>query len=689
MSLTRNIAALAVTCLLAAPAVYAGLAASAWCPGAGRAPQTAPGSETARAAPPPMHAQGEKILLRPQMVINEVAAGDAGALVDEQAAAGDPRAGHGGSPVHSWQPGWRPFDYPASAVIDLGAPYHLTSLYLYDGTGTGKLVVSAGTPFAWKPLFADPLTAYNAWVGHPLDVVTRYLQLSFQAPGAAVNEIVLYGTPAGRAHTSPPARQHPPQPPMDQFIGVNGFIDDPPDRLAAAGFVREYHNWNWDEGDLWPFRPELQHGYPGYPHNLNKFNPSYAGGGWRFDDYYRALRQMGITVCPVIQGSASWLSASFGSKPVPPGSSTTDPASYAAHADHMFQYAARYGSRKVPQGLLKLAPDQPRRTGMGLLHYYEDWNEPDNWWEGANAHFAPYEYAAMASADRDGHRGAMGATFGVRNADPAARLVMAGLADPSLDYLRAMSFWAQFHRHGSFPADVINLHHYSNAGSDRPIVGISPEEDGLLQKMAQFVQYRNQHLPEAEVWVTEFGYDTNPASPQRAPSIGGQSPEEVQGEWIVRSFLALAAAGVDRAAVFMLRDVNSKGTNRFDTCGLTSDQASGYRPKPSWYYVYTLKTTLKGMRFAGEAPSQDARVRIYRFKRIGGPGGAFALWCPTSNGTAVDGYRFTLPQAATHATLVELHTGSIHGVTSDLRITSRRTTLRVTERPVFVVVDRM
>jgi len=622
------------------------------------------------------------------MVINEVAAGDAGALVDEQSAAGDPRSGRGGTPEHPWQPGYRPFDYPASAVIDLGAPYHLSAVYLYDGTGTGRLTVSAGVPFAWKPLFEDPLTAYNVWVGHDVNVNTRYLQLTFQSPGAAVNEIVLYGSPLGSPTRTETARPHPPQPPMEQFIGVNGFIDDPPERLAAAGFVREYHNWNWDEGDL-PFRARLQTAYPGYPHNLNKFNPSYAGGGWNFDAYYRTLHSLGISVCPVIQGSTSWLSPAFGNKPIAPGSSSTDPASYAAHADHLFQYAARYGSRTVAASLLKLAPGQPRLTGARLLHYYEDWNEPDNWWDGPDAHFAPYEYAAMASADRDGHRGALGATCGIRNADPHARLVMGGLADPSLDYIRAMQFWAAFHRAGSFPADVINLHHYSNATRDVPTVGISPEQDQLVMKMRRYVQYRNRYIPDAEVWVTEFGYDTSPTSPQRAPAIGGYSQEEVQGQWIVRSFLALAAAGVDRAAVFMLRDVNSKGGGRFDTCGLTSDQASGYRPKPSWYYVSTLKWVLRGMRYDSSMPSGDPRVMIYRFRRIGGSGGAFAVWCPTANGTVVPAYRLRLPGSTTQASVVELRPGSPCGLASARSVVNHTVTLGVTERPIFVLVSRM
>ena len=62
-----------------------------------------------------------RILLRPDMVLNETAIGDATLLVDEQNAIGDPSAGKGVRPEHPFFPGWTAWQYPVQVVIDLGA----------------------------------------------------------------------------------------------------------------------------------------------------------------------------------------------------------------------------------------------------------------------------------------------------------------------------------------------------------------------------------------------------------------------------------------------------------------------------------------------------------------------------------------------------------------------------------------
>jgi len=79
---------------------------------------------------------------------------------------------------------------------------------------------------------------------------------------------------------------------------------------------------------------------------------------------------------------------------------------------------------------------------------------------------------------------------GMKNADPLIKMVMAGLASLNLEYVRCMKLWSDFNRNG-FPADVLNFHHYSENGSR----GISPEEDGLKEKLKQLVAYRDKYLP--------------------------------------------------------------------------------------------------------------------------------------------------------------------------------------------------
>lgn len=627
-------------------------------------------------------AEERKLILRPSMVINETAIGDASGLVDEQDTVGDPAAKHANPPKNPFFPGWAKWPYPVHVAIDLGATHRLTRVFFYNETGRNDLVLSYGKPFAWhqKPVTLD---LYRDWVEVPLGVETRWLRITLDKP-TSLPEMVVYGDALEKPAPTVPRRTvvRRPRPTMDQLIGANVFIDDPLDTIApVCGFAREYHSWSWDVEN---------------PDHKRRFQPSGAAGGnlWFFDDYYHGLKQRGVTVAPVIQNSIPdfFGGAKTEYKPVPAGRDAEDPASYALHAAHLYQYAARYGSRPVEDVRLDLAPGQPRKSGTGLLKYIENWNEPDRTWNDRGGRFQPYELAAMSSADYDGHRGKLGVACGVKSADPKMKLVLAGLAGLDLPYLKAMKFWADANRGGSFPADVINLHHYSNTGNEQGWKpngrGISPEEDHLLAKIAAIVGWRDANVPSAELWLTEFGYDTNPSSPLHAPAIGSMSAEQVQAAWLLRSYLALAAAGVDRAAMFMLRDVYSKGGGVFETCGLVTEKGE-WSPKPSWFYVATLRSRLAGWRFAAHVPSSNPGVLVYRFEKTAAPktgdkppDAMFAVWCPTSEDKRVAGFR--LPVHGSTASVCEFAVGSKTGRIRDVPICGGMVTLDVSETPLLL-----
>ncbi len=620
-----------------------------------------------------------KIPLTPDMVLNEYVQGDATVLVDEQQEAGYPDTGNGGTPVTTWEPGSAEWIYPCYAMIDLGGLCNITEIYIFDTDGEDAVDVFTGEPFNWNLALTDSLKNNGTWNPHQLNTESRFIRLKINSPDTKFSEIVVYASRLEEIEPTPEPTAHE-RPTMDQLIGMNAFIDDPPGRMAAGGFVREYHSWMWCEGNNDP-------SYPGYPENENRFNVM----GWNFDYFYDNLSKTGITVCPAIQRNVPWLTdfdySKLGNKPVSPGENPTDPFAYAEHADHLFQYGARYGNTTIDDGLLKLADGQERLTGTNRLNYYENWNEQDKWWKGGDAFFNPYEYAAMASADKDGHQGTMEATLGVQNADPGAKLVMAGLAKPDLNYVKAMKLWGDYHRDGDMPVDVINVHHYCNDGNTQSSgnVGISPEADDLKRLMEEFVEYRDRYLPGKEVWITEFGYDTHPQSVQRAPSIGNTSQEEIQAQWLVRSYLALAAAGVDKAAMYMLRDVDPNSSTKFNTSGLCASKSNNWEPKPSWYYVYTLKNRLKNMQYTTEIESGNSNVWIYKFDHTDSDLEAYAVWCPTSNEIFMENYELSLPASMAEARLVELVDGSIFGNESILELTDGKVSLDVSERPVIVL----
>jgi hypothetical protein len=236
----------------------------------------------------------------------------------------------------------------------------------------------------------------------------------------------------------------------------------------------------------------------------------------------------------------------------------------------------------------------------------------------------------------------------------------------------------------------MNVHHYSNdAGGQggEPTTGISPESDGLRDRIAKLRDFCDRYVPGRELWISEFGYDTNPASNQRAPAIGSFSAEEVQAQWIVRSYLAICAGGADRAHQFMLRDVNSTSGGRFQTCGLVSSKETGWRPKRSWYYVYTLRNALSGLRFHDEQPSGNPDVRVYRFWDERRSIRAWVVWCPTANETAVADYQLQLAPGVASADVITFVANSTQGTRRPLNLQSGRVAIVVSERPVIVLAE--
>ncbi len=641
-------------------------------------------------------AYGQKITLTSKNIINVSGKGDATLLVDEQTLAGDPASTKCTTcPSTVFTNGYvnQTLYYPLEVVVDLWGEYNVTSFYYYDVNDSDSIFVSTGTPAAWTPIIKSTTSKYDAWSANTINQKTRYLQLKIKSPKTMIAEIVVYGTPTGTI-TAPkaPTPVVMQKPDMQNFMGMNSFFNVPDSIGKAVKYIREYHNWQWDEGNTSTI-------YAGYPNNQYAWAPSWVDPTWNFDTYYTNAFKKGQVVCALLQGSAPYVTG-FGdtasvSKPLINSSlNPQDPASYIQHADYMFQFAARYGSTRVALSKLKVRVTNTVLTGLGLLDYMENWNEPDKDWDGRNAYFKPFELAAMSSADYDGHQSKMGTTFGLKNADPSMKMVLAGLVNIDTLEIKSIVFWSNYFRSGSLPFDAINFHHYSNdAGGQggNPTKGISPEADNLKTKVKQMTQFRDKNLPGTEVWYSEFGYDTNPSSVQRAPAVGSQDAWEVQARWILRSFLAYAAGGADKAFIYMSRDVDESGT-KFNSSGLATPPTNGtykaYTKKKSWYYVYTFRKRLAGYRFKEEISSGNANVSVYSFENIADPKKLiYAVWAPTSTDLSVSNYSLPLPVNTSNVTKIEIVNKDTTGTETALSIKSGTVSLTVDEKPDLIAIQ--
>jgi hypothetical protein len=627
-------------------------------------------------------------------------------LVDEQTLAGNPKLGTGGNPITQYTAtsyGYinASLYYPIKVIIDLKSMHHISDFYVYDTQGSDSIKLSYGNPTSWSTAVQSTTDLYNQWKGFALNINTRYLEFEVKSPSAGMNEIVIYGQAIDPIPAAPI-----PQPAykvcMNKFFGVNGFHNDPTDGIFDfASMARHYRMSTWDDGDA-------TMGYNGFPTNQYAFAPSWSSTSWNFDSVHTTYKNKNIDVLPVMNTLPHWMLRKMGyldsqfwneneNKPCYDSLNAETPSSYQAHADWLYQFAARYGKNDtIPTALLKLKTGQASLSGLNLIKYIENWNEPDKYWKTRKGFFTPYELAAMGSADRDGHQSTVSNTVGVKNADTSLKLVMGGLTDFRIDYLKAMKFWCETRRTDSaFVYDVLNFHHYSNNTQNAPgqqsTQGISPEADSIYNQLKALVNYRNLYLKNKEVWWTEFGYDVV-GGPQKAPAIGTNAPNEVQAQWILRSYLIAAAAGIDKAVCFEIRDETNGGNWMFQTSGMTTGPygTPEYAPRKSWYYTYTAQEKLNNTCFDTILPSGNPNVWVYRFKDLTSPNKyVYVLWCPTSNNTTVNNYALNI-DSMTNTAYVTTPTNLLKsGVTTLIPISNHIVNVNVSERPVFISVENV
>lgn len=352
----------------------------------------------------------------------------------------------------------------------------------------------------------------------------RYVSISYSMP-ETLWEMVIYGKQQGNPGPPPPPIPHRLSPLMSDFIGINSFVVEPLARQKVAGWIREYHDWQWDEGAT----------DPGYPHAQVKFSPDYSG--FQSDPFYKSRAAAGIKTHICLEGRplcqfggstpnqtlAKWKAvdnnADIGT------AKTLEPESYSQLAAYAYQIAARYGETKLSDNKLTLGAEQAHISGQGWLSGIEVRNEANGNWNGREAFMTPVEAAAQLSACYDGHEGTIGITeglLGAKVADPKMTVSMGGLSGATtvaLDYVRVMRLWAQKNRKdGKFPADALNFHFYCN--DDQVTKGASPEECGFEDVATNLTKWRDENEPTLQVWLSEFGYDTSEHSPNLAPAYG-------------------------------------------------------------------------------------------------------------------------------------------------------------------------
>jgi len=561
----------------------------------------------------------------------------------------------------------------------------------------------------WKKVKIAVFTGmrYNAWNGpdpakpdvYALKTpVSNIRYLVINSWGDFPGEIEFYGDYTPRPPTDMFMKH---ATPLRNYFGINAFEWDfinPPDPLnldpvrlnAIKSFTGVRHYLDWEK---------LEHTEGNYT-----FFPAQSGS-WNYDTMYQWCKAQGIDVLACIKTVPDWLLSGYpkdqqGNENVPAryGKDLSDPASYIEQARLGFQYAARYGNNKnIDAKLVKVDtammpwPNGPKnkvKIGLGLINYIECDNERDKWWQGRRAYQTGREYAANLSAFYDGNKNTMGPGVGVKNADPSMKVVMAGLAAPSTDYVMGMIDWSKEHRgfrsDGSvdLPWDIINYHYYCNDADytdKKQTTGKAPELTNAASTAYKFINMAHQFASDMPVWVTETGYDVKQSSVQKAPAIGNRSVLETQGDWSLRTSLLYARSGIQKVFFYELFDDNPKSDNNFATSGLINDDRTR-RPAADFMFqvnklfgAYTYEMTVSN------TPLVD------RYSYDGQP--MFVLMMPDEKGSSAS-YSLDLGNVET-ACIYKLKTGSEQMDMTKQKTVAGKLQITVTETPVFVTTSEV
>lgn len=263
------------------------------------------------------------------------------------------------------------------------------------------------------------------------------------------------------------------------------------------------------------------------------------------------------------------------------------PSSYEVIAALYYQVAARFGSNaQIPLSNIFLSENQvysgepysqEKKSGLGLLKEMGVCaNEPDGSWKvDADGYWEPEWVAACMSKAYDNH--CQPGTMGIKNADPSIQVGAAALAGFNKYYLVAMKNWFDTQRRYCsvrYPFDILHIHHYNNTtdagqSTDWNKKALPPELSNFYNKLVDFKEFAKKYFPGKKLYLGETGYDTNPNSSQGAISIGSYSSEEIQGFWILRSYLFFLDARWDKFFLYSFADHASENSSeQYATSGI-------------------------------------------------------------------------------------------------------------------------
>lgn len=503
-----------------------------------------------------------------------------------------------------------------------------------SGDGVNKFLLweRATTPLVWAT--SDAWSWGKATLNEAFTNDIQFLHVGFERKDQVFNGIVPYGVRNTKYNiTGSKFKRNVPIRTFNDSMGTNLFLEEnDSDKVGIIAKINRFYNpFDWILSN--PFRSygAMQDSTP--DDIVLSFKTSHM---WDFDQKLNLFKSNGSSIMFNLKEAAPYMQPTNYTGPtdrtriknINPKldrndiAVTTDPQSYSHVARICYLIVARYGSNSsIPSSYNSQYQENDGLYGLNLIDFFEYENEIEANWIQYDGYYNPHEFAAMMSAVYDGHKGALGIGFGVKQADPNMKVGNAGLVSPNLDFIKEMmSWWDTYRGIGDYPFDFYSVHHYNAfrnepytpVWSSVPAYGLPPEQGDIIPLMKNMSDFRDKFTPNLEIAITETGYDEQNGgmhSPQDSTQFLRSRHKAV---WLMRNFMLLASTGTDQIQQYWwanrwptrLEDLNPANIQRelFYTSGYTDGildyNDTNRKPLMSWWYVTAFRNELAGYKFS-------------------------------------------------------------------------------------------
>lgn len=587
--------------------------------------------------------------------------------------------------------------------------------------------------------------------------VTDNLKYSSATP---INNLLLYGRPVDNipARIHEPLRRATEMRPVDQWFNVNGHVYQNPDIHAISGGNHPRLYANYDRWTAW----DGLHNYDSvadFKYTLNT-NPWIKNNNYQKvspDNLMLQYKALGLKPFFCTLGTIKQVEYEgmrlknlddywYPGKWRPQSEDgiggmnrffevSRDPESYKAISKLQYHLAARFGNNTtIDPNTLDLEPTfsgntESNNIGLGVLSGLEVENEIDG---GIRLQYHdPLEYAAMSNATLDGNGDSLEdengvKLFGIKKADPTLYRIMPGVAQgrESYVYLGFLQLLANTPTK-EIPFDVMNFHWYSsshipydNSAWNKAAYGIPVDIDALpnnydpYRKRLNTWNFRDKHISNKELWVTEFGYGecggvdkkckyqtfNMPGKMIGSWQVPDRHRSDVKGAWIVRTAVYFMGLGInlgnyystetegdwystgqwgmgggnefhvwdhmdpedypnpgDRYEAIKSSISSNFDRNGFNCFGLFGSLLNngGYPITHAYWWTATFRNRLKDYVFVGwKKDTNNDKISIACFRHLTQDKSCYVVWYRDMNNNGVENYALKFPTGTTQATHV-------------------------------------